>query len=272
MARSLHRQLLQIFPDTTVRLEKTKHAGHAEELAYKAASSKKKRTLIISVSGDGGYNEVINGALKAAEDHSTNPVCAVAPGGNANDHFRNTSSRPLLEAIQADSTQDLDILEISYRDKRRYAHSYIGIGITPNIAIELNKHSLSLIKEAWLALKTFLGTEPVTIQQKGTPRSYDSILVSTVRSMAKYLTLSRSPSPNDGFLRVLRWSHKSRLHLAGYVLRSAIGLPLKSRRMRSFEFRTVHNLPAQLDGEVINLPANTPVVIRVVPKKLRTVL
>lgn len=272
IARDLHSQLTDEFPQCKIALKKTTHAGHADKLAYEAASLPEGENLIISVSGDGGYHEVINGALRAAQGHGTKPICAVAPGGNANDHFRNISSGSILDAVRKGVVQELDVLEVSYGKTQRYAHSYFGIGVTPAIAIELNKHSLSLLKESWLTLKTCWHIKPIEIKQDNSMRRYDSVIVSNVRTMAKYFTLSRKAKPNDGTLRILRWPHKTKLHLAAYIIRSAIGVPLKNQRASSFIFQTTQALPAQLDGEVIELPGKTSVKISILQRKLRTIL
>ena len=84
-------------PAQKIELIGTEHAGHAEELAYSIAKNSK-HPLIISSSGDGGYNEVINGAYKAREE-GANPITSLLPAGNANDHFRNLSSDDLVEHI-----------------------------------------------------------------------------------------------------------------------------------------------------------------------------
>ena len=66
----------------------TKKAGDAIELAYDIAS-KHRQPLIVSVSGDGGYNEVINGVMAAKKLFpAQKPVVAVVGAGNANDHER----------------------------------------------------------------------------------------------------------------------------------------------------------------------------------------
>ena len=71
-----------------VTLVPTKRARHAIELS-KTIASTYKRPLIISSSGDGGYNEVVNGVMQAiSRHHSARPVVAVLAAGNANDHKR----------------------------------------------------------------------------------------------------------------------------------------------------------------------------------------
>ena len=73
-----------------MRLCPTERAGHARDLARDAAQAG--HPLIVSVSGDGGDNEVVDGVMKAGND---NAVCAAKAAGNANDHRRTTAQRRL---------------------------------------------------------------------------------------------------------------------------------------------------------------------------------
>src|SRR3982750_2899542 len=84
-ARVLHEDLIKRRKRTKITLTPTKRAGHAEDLAYKAAHANR-RALIISSSGDGGYHEVINGALRAQLE-GAKPTVGLLPAGNANDHY-----------------------------------------------------------------------------------------------------------------------------------------------------------------------------------------
>ena len=66
--------------------------------------------LIVSVSGDGGYNEVVNGVMDAGNDRA---VCAVRAAGNANDHRRVTREQPLADAIVAGDVRRIDLLRLT---------------------------------------------------------------------------------------------------------------------------------------------------------------
>ena len=85
LAEQLRADLAQRLPDMPVQLCPTEHAGHARELAREAAGTG--RPLMVSVSGDGGYNEVVDGVMQAGNPEV---VCAVMAAGNANDHRRTT--------------------------------------------------------------------------------------------------------------------------------------------------------------------------------------
>ena len=85
MARDLKKVLRTRMPRQKITLQATKYAGHAEELGY-SLSKRSAQPLIISASGDGGYNELINGIMKA-QNEGAHPVSGLLPAGNANDHY-----------------------------------------------------------------------------------------------------------------------------------------------------------------------------------------
>ena len=73
LAESVRDDLRRQLPDMPVTLQPTRHPGHAREMAYAAAATG--RPLIIAVSGDGVYNEVVNGIM---EVEGSSAVSAVA--------------------------------------------------------------------------------------------------------------------------------------------------------------------------------------------------
>ena len=111
LAEQLHADLTRRLPEVPLRLCPTEHAGHARDLAREAAQTG--QPLIVSVSGDGGYNEVVDGVMQAGND---NAVCAVKAAGNANDHRRTTAQRPLVDAITAGEVRRIDLLRLTVGD------------------------------------------------------------------------------------------------------------------------------------------------------------
>ena len=137
LAAELCAELQRRQPDLPVTLQPTEHAGHARDLARDAARTG--RPLLVSVSGDGGYNEVVDGAMQAGNDAA---VCAVLPAGNANDHRRATREQPLADAIVTGSVTRIDLLRLTVGGSSpttRYAHSYVGLGLTPVVAVDVEK-------------------------------------------------------------------------------------------------------------------------------------
>ena len=268
IAKDFYKELRKTKPKCEVSLQETSHAGHGEELGY-ALTKKHNGVLLVSVSGDGGYNELINGAMRAVDEGATDPICAVLPGGNANDHHTFVSDRPLIEAIKANGLTKLDLLMVEVT-KTRYAHSYVGLGLTPLVAVELNKHDLSAMKEMWLSLRTFWEFKPFKINQNGRIKSYDSVIMANIGVMAKHLTLDDKSSPSDGKFEVLWWPHNHKLRLITQLLRAMVGRPNRPKSVSEMSFTTVEPIPMQLDGELLKLRADQKVTVASAPGRLRT--
>ena len=263
-------KLRKLQPSSEVILKETTHAGHGEELGYELTKASAGQLLLVSVSGDGGYNELINGVMRAVDAGASAPICAILPGGNANDHYSFVAQRTLLEAIAAGGLTKFDLLKVA-TDQTRYAHSYVGLGLTPLVAVELNKHDLSAIKEMWLSLKTFWKFKPFKIIEAGKQRTFDSLIMANIGVMAKHLKLDPDAGPpQDGRFEVLRWSHNHKLRLVQQLLKAAIGKTDSPKSVTKFSFTTVAPMPMQLDGELIKLKPNQAVTVVSAASKLRT--
>ena len=269
LARTFARQIRSKTKIPNVKLVETKHAGHAEELAYEAAKTHK-NVLIVSVSGDGGYHEVVNGALRAVDEGSGQPVCAVLPGGNANDHYSSISRRPLIDALLDNAIAELDVLSVRVNKDQFYAHSYVGLGLTPLVAVELNRHTLSAVKESWLAIKTFHKFRPFTIEIEGKNQRFDSLVFANIDRMAKYLTLAENSKPNDGKFEIIRWPHAGKLKLLVSLLKAATSKGLETKTTNKVSFTCLKPMPIQLDGEITQLKAGDNVLVTSAHAKLRT--
>lgn len=199
-ARDLARELGERAPDLTVVLRPTEHAGHARDIARDAALAG--RPLVVSVSGDGGYNEVVDGLTKAGTGTA---VAAVLAAGNANDHRRVTRERPLADGIIDGDVSRIDLLKITIgRDGEvRYAHSYFGLGITPTVALELEKGGKGSLREAFSTIRTFSRFRPFIIETEHGRERLDSLILANISEMAKYATLSDDGRPDDGHFEVI---------------------------------------------------------------------
>ncbi len=273
-AKRLQSQLRKAFKTIDCTLLPTERAGHAVELAYDFARSNKS-PLIISASGDGGYHEVVNGALQAQEQ-GARPICAVLPAGNANDHARTMHGEPLIDLIRTESVVSLDILHVSTKDSHgdkssRFAHSYIGLGLTPTVAVELNKHTLNSIKEAWIIIRTFWGLRPVRITIGGKTRKIDSLICSIIPEMAKVLTIAEDANPRDGLFEITTFPHNRKIKLLYRLARGIVRELGAKRRADTFTFTLLTPSPLQLDGEVMELSAGSEVEVKIHPRLLRSI-
>jgi diacylglycerol kinase (ATP) len=270
-----------------VELAPTRHAGHGEELAA-AAARRYPRPLVVSSSGDGGYHEVVNGVMAAvAAGHQA--AAAVLPAGNANDHHRTLARAPLADGIAAGRTARIDLLRVEIQPPTgggpsaahpsaappptiRYAHSYLGLGLTPVVAAELNRHTLNVVRELIIVVRAFARLRPVAIRVGGRAVELDSLIISNIRHMAKTLTLSRTGHPADGQFEITTFPAAGKLRLLGRLAHAAVIGLRANARAKHYAFETLKPTPIQLDGEVTNLTAGTRVTITIAPAALETIL
>jgi diacylglycerol kinase family enzyme len=271
LAEELRADLAERLPDLPVRLEPTQYAGHARVLAGEAAATG--RPLVVSVSGDGGYNEVVDGVVKAGNDHA---VCAVKAAGNANDHRRVTRERPLVDAIVAGEVRRIDLLRLTIGEGAdasvQYAHSYIGMGLTPVVAIDLEKGGKGSFREILSVVRTFAAFRPFTIRlEDGRRRSFDSLLFANIAEMAKYAVLSDAGRPDDGQFEVITLPHTAKWRVLATAVRAAVRGLGPQPTARHYAFTTVKPIPLQVDGELLALEPGTPVRVDIAPAALATV-
>ncbi len=274
MAMDLKRKLKTEKPDLEVSLISTKRKGHGEVLAYDIARSVT-HPLVISSSGDGGYHDVLNGLLKAQQE-GAQPIAGLLPAGNANDHYHNVHTDDIVAKILHNKTEKFDVLElcgtIHGKTYTRYAHSYIGFGITPEIGAELNKTDLNTFREVGIVAKGLLNVKPIKIRRLGREREYSSIVFSNVRKMSKFVKVAKDASMHDGTFKVVTIRNKNTYNFIGKLLK-ATTLGLKTNKSyTNYVFYTLSPLKVQLDGEVHTLDTDTKVVIRANKEVLQTII
>jgi diacylglycerol kinase (ATP) len=268
-AEELAKQLAERAPELPVQLRPTERAGHGREIARDAARAG--RPLVVSVSGDGGYNDVVNGLMDAGADSA---YAAVLAAGNANDHRRATRERPLADGIVDGDVSKLDLLRMSVDDGRepRYAHSYIGLGITPTVALELEKGGKGSIKEVISTIRTFSRFRPFQIETDSGTETFDSVIFANIREMAKFAVLSEEGRPDDGRFEVVVLRHTAKWRVLATAVRAAVRGLGPQPTAREYRFKTVDPMPVQVDGEVSEFERGVAVTVEIVPGALHTVL
>jgi diacylglycerol kinase family enzyme len=265
MAEDFKKNILDRLPKQKVQLMPTKYAGHGEKLAYKIAK-RSKNPLIFSSSGDGGYNEVVNGAMKA-QNKGFKPTTGLLPAGNANDHFHTVHTEEIIDLIIANKPKHIDLLSISYKSSKksqqRYAHSYIGFGLSSMVSKELNKTKLNRFKETWLVIRTLLIINPVKLKINNEVGKYDSIIISNVDRMSKYLKVSHPSRMDDGLFEVKVSKHENKLKLIALILQASLIKLKEDQQTKTFSLDTIEQTVAQADGEIITIDANTRVAISI---------
>lgn len=269
-AEELAAQLEERAPDLPATLRPTERAGHGREIARDAARGGGRR-LVVSVSGDGGYNDVVNGLMEAGADTA---YAAVLAAGNANDHRRVTKERPLIDGIVEGDVSRLDLLKMTAGDDRevRYAHSYIGLGLTPTVALELEKGGKGSIREVISTIRSFARFRPFEIETDGRRESFDSVIFANIREMAKVAVLSEEGRPDDGEFEVIVLRHTAKWRVLTTAVRAALFGLGPQPSAREYRFTTVDPMPIQVDGEVSEFDRGVAVTVEIVPGALQTVL
>ncbi len=269
-ARGLQQALGEAHPGLPVELKPTEYAGHARLLAREAATEG--TPLVVSVSGDGGYNEVVNGIMDALNPDA---VAVVEAAGNANDHHRVTAPRPLPEAVAAEEVGQIDLLRLTIQgpDENlvRYAHSYIGVGLTPVVAVELEKGGKGSMREIFTVIRSFGQFRPLRIElEDGARIPIDSLVLSNIPQMAKVLKLSDNGDPEDGRFEVTLTPHEPRLRAFTRAVHAATTGLGPQPSVTEYRFTALKAAPVQIDGEVLEVRAGDRVVVEIAPKALAT--
>ena len=245
----------------------TKRAGHAIEIAHDVAS-KYARPLIVSVSGDGGYNEVINGVMAAKKLFpAQKPVVAVMAAGNANDHKRVVrDDTPLIRLIKRAEIKTIDLISLNVKakefDLKRYAHSYIGLGITSEVGHALNKNGKSRWNEAWLTFKTLNNFKPFRIERDGVSGLFDSIVFANINEMAKYVKLDAKNTMHDDQFEIVVVRHLGKLHTIFAMFVALFHGFKNAPSYNTYSFTMPDKQLVQLDGEIVELPEKTSVSVK----------
>lgn len=249
-------------------LIETEHAGHAEEIA-KSIADKNELAYIVSSSGDGGYHELINGVLTSK---NPNVVVGVLPSGNANDHYNYVHRGDVVARIQAEDTDTIDVLKVETSTWTRYAHSYVGLGVTPQIGEVLTKNTLNPLKESWIVASHLFKIHPVKVSINGALRRYDHMVFSTIGKMSKYLTLDENASVTDGLFEVTVKRHGTIFDLLRHFFKAVAANGGETQKAERKELTILRATTIQLDGEVYNLAKGDNVVITCEHKILRCIV
>ena len=272
IAKAFAREIADLNP----RLTATSHAGHAEQIAFDLAE-KYKHPLIVSASGDGGYNEVVNGVMRArSEGLTTDPIVAVLPAGNANDHARTVhDGKSLAALVKKHFVKKMNLLRLAYQHSGnttiRYAHSYIGFGVSARAGLAINKADKGSVSEAVAVAEALSGHAPVKLRRNGIVRKYDSLIFANIPNMAKYLKVGSELNLTDGLFEVHKITNRTFAKQLFALLKLTIPYSQHVKKYSKYKFKLITKERVQFDGEVITLQAGTTVQVASVKQAISTV-
>ena len=268
-AKQLYNDLRESSCRADIQLVQTTHAGHAEEIAQEYADTTD-LTLLVSSSGDGGYHELINGVIASANEQL---VTAVLPSGNANDHHRAVGSKNIVTSIVAGDFRRIDVIKISSkiggRDWSRYAHSYIGLGLTPAVGKQLTKTDLNFFNEKILLLKYLFRYTHVTIRHNEVRRRLSSLVFSNISQMSKIIKIAKASTVDDGKFEISAIIYRSKLRVLLALIKSTTFGLGESGSFSDYSFETIRRTLVQLDGEVYTIDKKSDVHIESVAGALQ---
>lgn len=251
-----------------VVLTETEYAGHAVELARNSANENP-NAYIVSSSGDGGYHEIINGILTSEHPSA---IAGLLPSGNANDHYNFVHHGDLLTRINDQDIDAIDVLKVVTTGWTRYAHSYVGLGVTPQIGAVLTEHTLNPFNEAWIVVSELFKVHPVKVRIDGRVKRYDHMVMSTIGKMSKYLNLDDTASVTDGQFEINVKRHGTFLELIGHLLKAATTKANDAQKAERREMTILRSTSIQLDGEVFPLRGGDTIVVTCEKKVLRCIV
>lgn len=251
-----------------IRTIATKYAGHAEEIAEEHAGDES--TLIVSSSGDGGYNEVVNGVLGSGGKAAV----TVLPSGNANDHHTAVGPEDVIASVMNAQVHGIDVIHVRStmhaRAWSRYAHSYVGFGLTPKVGKVLTKERPNVVTEKFHVLRHTLTFKYVKLRIDGKNRRFSNLIFSTIGRMSKVIKLDETSSHKDGKMEVYETDYVSVLGILKLLFTAGTKGMTHTERTDSFTLETLRPTLVQLDGEVFTLDENSEVTVICEKAVLRT--
>jgi diacylglycerol kinase (ATP) len=258
----------------------TERAGHAEEMVIKWAED---FDVVISVSGDGTANEIINGIMRVP---SADLKLAMFPAGTADDFATNMGydrkdKEQALRAILDGSFRTIDL--IRYDD--RYAAVSFGLGVDSEIAEGAYKWKRFRIPAYFYSgLKKCFFEERkryhVRFDYEG--QTFDdwvliSILCNAPR-FGRYIKIHPEAKMNDGILGLTIGREMPNLYglvLFGFACmggRHGFSRKVSYHQVRDMRIECKSVSYAQIDGEVYRFDAGRIINLSVLPQALKVLV
>jgi YegS/Rv2252/BmrU family lipid kinase len=257
----------------------TEYAGHAVELAHRAAEEG--FATVAAAGGDGTAHDVANGILQCERD----VVFAVVPIGSANDYAHSVARQFGTGSLTDDSSHAVDVGLVTAADGRqKFFIEGIGLGLAGLVTIESRKighlQGLALYGlAAWRALNQHATPPSVEMQMDDGPwETHPTLMLSLLlgRREGNFL-LAPEALLDDGLFDVAharnltKWQAMRMLPRLAWCGPPASHPELWQGRCHSMRVRSSIPLAAHTDGELFCTPEENvnELEIRLLPQRLR---
>jgi len=249
-------------------IKRTERPWHAAELAKKAACSSV--DVVVSASGDGTANEVLNGLMRARAEGHDKTALGLLPVGTGNDFaFGMGIGEDIAKNCETLAGSNRIMMDVGsvrggdYPDGRYFGNG-VGIGFDAAVGFEAEKvrWTRGLLAYLIAAMRTvFLYYKAPTVEISYNDESFTqpSLLISVMNGqrMGGGFYMTPDSSPTDGLLSLCIASEAGKLRifeLINYFLKGTqAGQPeIKTGQTRSIRVKSLNGtLPAHCDGETL---------------------
>lgn len=236
----------------------TEYAGHA--LEFIRQHSLKDIDALLSIGGDGTFNEVLNGFLKRSDDPGI-PI-GIIPSGTGNSLMRDLGCKNAEEAIRdifSDKRSSMDVFEVDRDGSMLYGFNMIGCGLPASI----NEYAESLRmfkgqRYNVAALKAVFSYQRVGYHfsnpETGETFVSDFIIAANTRHIGTGLEIAPHARMDDGFLDVVLLKPFRRRSLIPLFLKLLRGNHMRDKsvigiRVKSMKVTAPSRELLNIDGE-----------------------
>jgi diacylglycerol kinase (ATP) len=269
-------------------LVQTERPWHAAELAEKAAMDG--YDVVVSASGDGTANEVINGLMRAQDKGATRTAMGMITVGTGNDLAYgmnipgdfNECFKVLGENIR--KVMDIGLVKGGDYPEGRYFGNGVGMGFDAAVGFEAVKirWTRGLLAYLIAALKTvflYFTAPLVQISYDGTSIEQSSLMISVMNGqrMGGGFYMAPNGDPGDGWLDLCIAATASKMRifqLITYFMKGtqATQPEVKTARARNVSITAIKgSLPAHCDGETLCLSGEKLEIV-LLPQRLEFII
>ncbi len=262
----------------------TERPWHAADLAEQAA--KEGCDVVISASGDGTANEVLNGLMRARAEGFDRTAMSILPVGTGNDFSYGMGVENDLEKACATLAENkritIDVGFVKGGDfpKGRYFGNGVGVGFDAAVGFEAVKirWTRGLLAYLIATLRTvflYYKAPTVRITYNDTVIEQSSLLVSIMngRRMGGGFYMAPQGNPSDGNFDLCIAEEASQMRIFGLIPHFLEGTQASQPEIKTGQTRKVTvtalkgSLPAHCDGETLCYEGQE-LVIELVPQAI----
>ncbi|CAH9065386.1 Diacylglycerol kinase [Pseudoalteromonas holothuriae] len=225
-------------------------SGHYELDVEKLRTLMCRHDLLVAIGGDGTINIAVNAIV------GLDCQLAILPAGTGNDFTRQfkRTTKQWRQSLFLDRTRSIDVGQVN----QRYFINVMGLGYSAYVVKKIERNETRhRFRYLWAGLSALLSYEGIIVQSAidKTPQALMMLLFANGQYFAAGVCCSSNASPDDGLLRCIQFSPKTRWERVKVFLSMLFARHKKqpsvySRNLTRFDIITP-GLDIEADGEII---------------------